>query len=163
MHLKPRRRLLRLPFDIAAQRRSLLRADLSMGEKVANCGAEVVSVIRNAISGSTAVHLSPVDQSFLFIKEKKIRSAGGIKSPRHLLGFIEKVGEGKIVVFGEGLHVFGTVFGISLDVVGIDSDDRHSGRLEVGCHLGDAIRYMHNVGAMISDKDNKIGCGVWKF
>src|SRR5688572_11678256 len=85
----------RFPLDVAAEARSLLRINVTVGEDRIERGAQVTA--RHGLSALRAavIELPAVDEPPVAVEKKKVGRAGSVVGARRLLAFVIAVRKGE--------------------------------------------------------------------
>lgn len=99
---------------------------------------------------------------------EEVGGADGVVGFGGLLGFVQEVGEGEVVLGGEGFHLVGVVLGVGGVVVGHDGEGGDAVFLEGGGVLDEAGDDCLDIGAVVADEGDEdavfayaLGEGYW--
>lgn len=146
-----------LPFDIAADARSLVFRNRFASKRRIEGGAQIFSRHRNSVSRAAGVELSAVNEFQIFIEEKKIRRASGSIRLGDRLGFVKKIRERVTSALHFIPHFFRAVVRIIGGIVGVDGDDADTFALVVATDFRQFAAHVFHVRTVVANEHHEHG------
>jgi hypothetical protein len=146
-----------------------LAGGLLLSQELGHSGFEVFACHRDLVARPAVVDLAPVEESMLRIKEKKVRSAGRLKSFGNVLSGIKEVRKRIIKTTSVLSHFAGRVLGVRIDIIGIDGQGVDSLVQELTSELGEFSLNVLHKGTVVANEHHqqsfvgrKLRCAVDK-